>query len=128
MENNDFGIFGEEVAIAYLRKNGYTILATNWYFKHKEIDIIAEKEENKKIILVIVEVKSRSQKSAGVSLPYTSVTKKKQRYLIAATNAYIEKHEIDHEVRFDIISVVGDEKKYQVDHIPDAFYPEVARF
>ena len=49
-EHNDLGKFGEELAVDFLEKNGYEILETNWVFDKAEIDIIAQKEKNKKSI------------------------------------------------------------------------------
>jgi Holliday junction resolvase-like predicted endonuclease len=52
-EHIDLGKKGEDLACNYLLKEGYTILARNWRFLKREIDIIAlDKKE-----LVIVEVK-----------------------------------------------------------------------
>ena len=55
-EHNDLGKFGEELAVEFLQKNGYTILETNWTFQKAEIDILAQKDT----ILAVVEVKTRS--------------------------------------------------------------------
>ncbi|MCK5822940.1 MAG: YraN family protein [Bacteroidales bacterium] len=118
-ENYDFGKKGEEIAQTFLKQKGYSILATNWHHRHKEVDIIAEKDNS----LIIVEVKSRS--NTIHELPQDAVTKKKQRFLIEAANAYVEKNDVDLEVQFDIITVVKHNDKYKVRHIKDAFYPIV---
>jgi len=39
----ELGIKGEEIAAGYLKKEGYKILARNWFYDHKEIDIIADR-------------------------------------------------------------------------------------
>jgi putative endonuclease len=116
-EHNDLGKKGEEMAIAHLRSKGYTILEQNWIFRKEEIDIIATKDNS----LMIVEVKTRT--SAYLEMPQAAVTKAKQRSMIKAASAYIEKHNIDMETRFDVISVVCNSKWERVDHIEDAFYP-----
>ncbi|RLD57113.1 MAG: endonuclease [Bacteroidetes bacterium] len=118
-ENYDFGKKGEEIAQTFLKQKGYSILATNWHHRHKEVDIIAEKDNS----LIIVEVKSRS--NTIHELPQDAVTKKKQRFLIEAANAYVEKNNVDLEVQFDIITVVKHKDKYKVRHLKDAFYPIV---
>src|SRR5688572_23762568 len=92
------GDSGEQIAQAYLRKNGYTILETNWRFKRLEIDIIAIRPG----IIVFVEVKSRVNTLLGD--PEESVTRKKQRFLVAAAHQYLVLNEIDLEARFDVIS------------------------
>ena len=52
-EHNETGKAGEEQARMYLKKNGYKIHALNWVHNHKEIDIVAEKNET----MVFIEVK-----------------------------------------------------------------------
>lgn len=111
------GKMGEQIALNRLTANEYKILERNWYFRKKEIDIIAEKDD----FLIIVEVKSRS--IGFQENPKDAVNMKKQRFLIQAANAYIDKYDIDLEVRFDIITVVFDDQEYEIKHIEDAFYP-----
>ena len=53
--HNDFGKWGEDVAVNDLQENGFEILARNWRHEHKEIDIIAQREGK----LYFVEVKTR---------------------------------------------------------------------
>jgi putative endonuclease len=120
MENTlSIGNKGEEIATEYLVKNGYAILHKNWRYKHLEIDIIA-REKNE---LVIVEVKTR--KNADFEGPNDVVTKKKQKYLIDATSAYIDEYDIDLETRFDIIHIINQGMKPSIEHIKDAFYPQI---
>lgn len=114
----EVGNRGEQIAIDYLTEKGYKILEHNWYFRKKEIDIIAEKED----FIVIIEVKSRSV--GFQENPRDAVNMKKQRFLIQAANAYVNKYNINLEVRFDIITVVFfNEHEYKLKHIDDAFYP-----
>ena len=116
-EHNLLGIEGEEIALRHLKKNGYLIRDTNWRSGKKEIDIIAEKNNT----LVIIEVKARRGNYFGE--PEEFVSKAKQKNLIEAANAYINKNNIDLETRFDIISIITNGKTTQVNHIDDAFYP-----
>ena len=114
----DLGNRGEQIASDYLTAKGYKILEQNWYFRKKEIDIIAEKND----FLVIIEVKSRSV--GFQENPRDAVNMKKQRFLIQAANAYIDKYDINLEVRFDILTVVFfNDQEYEIEHIDDAFYP-----
>lgn len=69
--HNELGKLGEELAVDFLKKEGYTILATNWIFQKAEIDILAQKED----ILAVVEVKTRSSIEFG--LPQDFVKPKK---------------------------------------------------
>ena len=116
-EHNDFGNLSEELAVNYLVGKGYEILERNWRNIHKEIDIIAKDGK----FLVIVEVKTRQTDEYGE--PDIAVTRKKQRLLIAAANAYISRNNMDVETRFDIISIIFKDGEPVIDHIEDAFLP-----
>ena len=115
-EHNDLGKLGEELAIAYLQQNNYDILETNFTFQKAEIDIIAQKEN----ILAIVEVKTRSSIEFG--LPQDFVKPKKIQLLVKAVNEYVVSHDLDLEVRFDIIAISKKENYFNIEHIEDAFY------
>lgn len=95
------GIWGEEVAAAYLREKGYVILERDWHSGHRDIDIIALKSE----IVVFVEVKTRHNTDFGT--PEQAVDWKKRRNLRYAINHYVKYRRIDNPIRFDIITVVG---------------------
>ena len=115
-EHNELGKFGEELAVEFLRKNGYEILETNWTFQKAEIDIIAQKEN----ILAVVEVKTRSSLEFG--LPQDFVKPKKIQLLVKAINEYVVSKNLDIEVRFDIIAVHKEDKSFAIEHLKDAFY------
>jgi len=116
--HNDIGEKGEKLAAEYLTRNGYKIIHCNWRYKHKEIDILAREKNT----LVVVEVKLRSTDYFGD--PSEAVTRKKQRFLIEAVEAYLDKIPDDPDVRFDVVSIVYSQNKYQIDHISDAFTPD----
>ena len=117
--HNEIGKKGEILAADYLARKGYNIIASNWHYRHKEVDIIAGFEEK----LVIVEVKLRSTDYFGD--PSESVTKKKQRFLIEAAEAYLEKIDGEPEVRFDVISIIDSPGGYKIEHIDNAFTPDL---
>ena len=116
-EHNELGKLGEDLAVQYLTDKGYEILERNWRNIHKEIDIIAKDGDD----LVIVEVKARQTDEYGE--PDIAVTKRKQRMLIAAANAYITRKGLDVETRFDIISIIYIDGNPVIEHIEDAFLP-----
>ena len=118
-EHNKLGKAGEEAAANFLIEEGFRIRERNWQFSHLEIDIIAEIND----FIIFIEVKSRS--GTYFEQPFQAVTKKKQKFIIKAANAYIEKYEIDLEARFDIISIVSSNGHIEIDHIQDAFYPTI---
>lgn len=118
--HNELGNEGELMARSHLEKEGYIILDSNWRSKHKEIDIVA-KDGN---ILVIVEVKSRKQDT--LTDPEDAVDNKKIRNLVYAAETYVKSHNLDIDIRFDIITIYIDSKgNYSVNHIKDAFWPPV---
>ncbi len=118
-EHNQLGKKGEELAVNFLMKLGYEIIAVNWHEKKFEIDIIAHFNNQ----LVIVEVKTRNTDYFGN--PAEAVTLAKQKHLIEGANYYIEKNDIDLECRFDVIAIVLNANAEKIEHIKDAFYPEL---
>ena len=116
-ESHSLGKNGERLAIKYLRQNGYKVLEKNWITGRKEIDIIAEDDE----FIIFIEVKTRM---ADFQLhPRDTVSVHKQRNIIFAAQTYIQRNEIEKEARFDIITVVVEGAKHELEHIKDAFYP-----
>ena len=114
--HNDFGKKAEDLAADYLVKNGYKILVRNFRYQKAEIDIIAEKDH----LIIVTEVKARS--TDFFILPQEAVTKSKIKLIVTAANHFMEEFNKDQEVRFDIISVLPDEKeKLIIEHIEDAF-------
>lgn len=115
---HETGIKGENLAADYLINKGYTILFRNWKYMHRELDIIAKCKNE----LVIIEVKTRH--IGSMISPTEAVTNKKQKLIIDAANIYIQKHNINLDVRFDIISIVYNGNSYQIEHLENAFYPK----
>ncbi|KXH83373.1 YraN family protein [Chryseobacterium kwangjuense] len=114
--HNDFGKIAEDLAAEFLLKNGYTILVRNFRFQKAEIDIIAEKDN----LIIVVEVKARSTDT--FMLPQEAVTKAKIKSIVSAANHFMEEFNKNQEVRFDIISLLPDEKKNLIiEHIENAF-------
>ena len=115
-EHNELGKKGEELAIDFLIKKGYTIRDKNYRYLKAEVDIIAQKED----ILAIVEVKTRSSRDFG--LPQDFVNQKKIKLLVMATDHYVISKDLDVNVRFDIIAIIHENNKFEIEHIEDAFY------
>jgi putative endonuclease len=116
-KNKTTGAAGEEIASQHLENKGFEIISRNWQYMHRELDIVAKKDN----MLVIVEVKTRA--AGSMITPLEAVTPRKQRLIISAANTFIEKHDIDLEVRFDIVSVIYQVNSFQIEHIENAFYP-----
>jgi putative endonuclease len=114
-EHNQTGKRGEDIAEAFLKGKGYTIIERNWHSSHKELDIIAEHEG----WLVIVEVKTRSGDS--LILPEDAVDRKKIRRTVSAAHHYVCMHDINKPVRFDVIAIVFENGITKIEHFEDAF-------
>lgn len=112
---HDLGKTGEDLAAEYLIKKGYQILERNWRSGHKEIDILALKDDT----LVVVEVKTRKTNDYGE--PDIAVGAYKQQMLIWAADAYVRFKNLDVDVRFDIISIILNGTDQTIEHIEDAF-------
>jgi len=117
---DELGLKGEEIATAYLKKEGYKILARNWFYHHKEIDIIARQGDE----IVIVEVKTRE--GNYFEEPWEAVSTRKIRNLVDVADAWLNQQKIDLETRFDVISIIfSDDINYELTHFPGAFTPPV---
>ncbi len=113
---HEYGKKGEELAADMLRNKGYAILATNYRYERAEVDIIARKGAT----LVAVEVKLRS--SIDFGNPQDFVNKKKIQLLVKAVHQYVESHDLDVDVRFDIVAIVKQNNTFDITHLEDAFY------
>ncbi|MBL0310863.1 MAG: YraN family protein [Bacteroidetes bacterium] len=114
--HNDIGKQGEEAAIDFLRKNGHEILANNYRDGKAEIDIIS-KHKN---AIVFTEVKTRSNNFFGN--PEEFVDRKKKKLMIQAAEEYMQRNNSDADIRFDIISILLEKGKMNINHIQDAFF------
>ncbi len=114
-EHNELGKRGENLAVEYLLKNGYKIVKRNWRFQKAEVDIIAKKEN----VLAVIEVKTRSNDYFGN--PQDFVSPKKIKLLVRAIDEYVIKHDLDVEVRFDIIAIINKTHTLNIEHLKNAF-------
>lgn len=115
-DHNELGKKGEQLAINFLVKKGYTILDKNWRYQKAEIDIIAQKKDT----LAVVEVKTRS--SIDFGNPQDFVNPKKIKLLVSAIDEYIISKDLDVNVRFDIIAIFREGNNFTIEHLEDAFY------
>ncbi len=116
--HNQFGREGEEQACRYLTDRGYSLLERNWRVGHLELDIVADYYGE----LVFVEVKAR--RSEEFSPAETAVSQAKRENLIKAARAFQKTFGTDQPIRFDIITVVGEQPPFRISHIPYAFNAE----
>ncbi|MCK5416013.1 YraN family protein [Candidatus Parcubacteria bacterium] len=94
------GVFGERLAIDYLRKKGYKLLKKNVKVSYKEIDLICQYKDE----IVFVEVKTRLKNS--FSKAEDAMTGNKLKHLIRAISMYVAKNKINPEkTRLDLIAI-----------------------
>ncbi|MDH7912284.1 YraN family protein [Winogradskyella sp. SYSU M77433] len=115
-QHNELGKKGEQLAVDFLLKNSYEILERNYRFDKAEVDIIAQKDD----ILAIIEVKTRS--SIDFGNPQDFVKPKQIKNLVKAVDEYITENDLDVEARFDIVAIVKENSKFQIEHLENAFY------
>ena len=119
-EHNELGAWGEDEAALYLEGEGYVIIDRDWKIGKRDLDILALSPDGK--TLVVVEVKTRS--GDDYQRPEEAVDGRKMRNLTIAANAYVKKHQVEKELHFDIISVVGVGHQVKcLEHLKDAFDP-----
>ena len=109
------GCWGEELAVEYLQKKGYTIIERDWHSSHRDIDIIAHNDST----IIFVEVKTRRNRL--FTEPEAAVNHQKLRNLQLAINHYINFRKIDSPFRFDVITIVGQVGciNSEINHIED---------
>ena len=115
-DHNELGIRGENLAVNLLEQKGFEVLDRNWRWGRYEVDVVARQKD----MLIIAEVKTRQSNHFGEPEEFVSMAQQKR--LVESANAYIEKHDLDLEVRFDIISIIYNSRQRKVHHIEDAFY------
>ena len=119
MNTCETGRNAEQLAARYLKARGYQIWKSNWRWGKKELDLIAVQQGE----LVIVEVKARIGNS--VNHPSEVIHLKKQRNIVLAADAFIRLHNSKMPTRFDVIAVIYSSEGVEIDHIENAFFPEV---
>jgi putative endonuclease len=113
MSNIEKGKEGERAVMEYLLEKGYKILERNYRSGHREVDIVAAKDDT----VAFVEVKKRNGSDFGLGLE--SVTEKKKRNIISVARQYIKNSTLMNcNVRFDVASIDGNELRY----IENAFH------
>lgn len=117
----NLGAAGEQKACDFLVGRGMQILERNWRGGHTEIDIIALDAQG----VHFVEVKTRV--APVMASPEENVRAGKQRTLVKAAQAFLHSPDrkaiCDSEVFFDVVSVVFDGDKVELEFFPQAFIP-----
>lgn len=91
---------GEDMAAAWLQRQGYTILERNWRRPCGELDLIAELAGE----VVGIEVKTRTSPALGE--PEEAITPSKQRKLVLTLQTYLmERDDEQRPYRLDVVAV-----------------------
>jgi len=118
------GRLGEEWAHAYLEGNGWTVVARNYRFGRREVDLVARKG----CLVAFVEVKTRA--GDGYGAPEEAVTRLKRREIEAVAREYLWRHRLDDvDVRFDVIAILSGRgrRPLRIEHFQDAWRPDSPR-
>lgn len=115
MNKKIIGDKGEAVAVEFLKKKNYQILAQNYLKRSGEVDIIAHDPSVDET--VFVEVKTR--KNSFYGYPEDFVDELKLDKIESVADYWLKENNIsDGNWRIDIIALIGDSKKgYQLEHI-----------
>lgn len=116
-EHYELGKRGEEEAAKFLAKKGFYIMHRNWRCGKLELDIVARDGGE----IVFVEVKTRRNTNFGH--PDDAIDDRKIRRIVSAAGAYVRYYSIDLPIRYDVVSVIGMEPPFEIEHVPDAFFP-----
>ena len=109
--NIQTGKQGENIALDYLKKQGYKILETNKRFsRFCEIDIIAQDRDT----LVFIEVKTRSSDKFGV--PEEAITRSKYNNIKTGLFTYLQENPNYKKYRIDVISIIL-KPKVEIKHL-----------
>ena len=108
---------GEAEVARYLRKKGYTLLASQWRCRFGELDLVAR---DRKGTICFVEVKLRS--AGAIGLPREFVDARKQERLRTTASAYLSSHDLDAPARFDVAEVYAEtDGSLRVEYLENAF-------
>lgn len=114
------GRWGEERACAHLEERGWTILARNYRFGRREVDVVASRGS----VVAFIEVKTRA--GPGYGAPLEAVTRLKRREIEAVAQQFLMRHRLDGaDIRFDAVSVIVERRgeRARVEHVEDAWRP-----
>lgn len=108
---------GEEIALRFLKKRRFKIVAQNYRCKFGEVDIIARDPDN---ILTFIEVKTRSSRTHGT--PQEAVHLRKQEQISRVALEFIQRYGLENQrARFDVVAVQLSSAGYTIEFIQNAF-------
>jgi len=116
-KGHELGRRGEALAAALLEAEGWRILARNFRFRRKEIDLIARRGD----VVAFIEVKTRA--GSGYGHPLEAVTWAKRREIETVARAWVARYGDPTDLyRFDTVAIVCREGEApQLLHVEDAW-------
>jgi len=100
VKKSETGARGENLACAFLARNGYRVIERNYRCRQGEIDIIAQQGET----LVFVEVRARTGGAYGT--PEESITAAKKQRLRQVADHYVQHRDnLPEARRIDVVAV-----------------------
>ncbi len=121
---HDLGRRGESLARHFLLRRGWVVLATNYRFGRREVDLVVRRGR----LVSFVEVKTRTGSAFGA--PEDAVTGLKRREIEAVAQEFLVRHRMDDvDVRFDVVSIRTGRTHGApvIRHLEDAWRPDPPR-
>lgn len=121
MATQVLGERGERVAEMWLIAHGWRILERRFRSGHRDIDLIAARDQLSGRMVAFVEVKARRSLSFGG--PLAAVSWRKQRELRRSAQAWISRFgRVGDCYRFDVVAVLITGKRIRVKQVENAFW------
>lgn len=112
---NRSGAAAENAAYKFLKRQGLKLVAKNYSCRFGEIDLLMQDKQQ----LVCVEVRYRGANS--YCHPLETINKHKRRCLIKTAAYYMQSHNPDADLRFDVVAITENK---DLDWIKHAFLVE----
>lgn len=116
--SHELGLSGEELAARHLERAGWRVLARNYRFGHREIDLIARRGRT----VAFVEVKTRTRLCWGH--PLLAIDGRKRAEIERVARVWLQRHgRAGDECRFDAIALHrADDGSLVLEHVEDAWW------
>lgn len=106
-----YGRWSEKMALKYLRQKDYQLIQQDFRSPVGEIDLVMKKDS----LLVFVEVRSR--RNATFMHPKESITPNKLSHIQRAAEYFLIRNAYANmDIRFDLITITGNETSPQLEH------------
>lgn len=113
----DLGVVGEQLAASYLNARGYAIVARNFRFGRREVDLIVRRGD----LVAFVEVKARA--GYGYGHPLEAITAQKRREVERVARYWLQRCGARQlRYRFDAVGIIVRHGRPPIiEHIPNAW-------